>query len=226
MALRNRQVTMLLPMRVWDLPVRLFHWLLVVLLPACYISMKAGQPALHFVLGYMVMALVLFRLVWGVIGSDTARFARFVASPGRAVHHLRRLFVREPDTEVGHNPAGGWMVLLLLLLVVLQVATGPFARNRHNVEGPLAKYVADSVVSAASLVHSVTVKLIIGAALLHVLVIVIYVRAKGQNLVRPMLTGKKRLPAATRAPRLRSPLLALAVLLVIAAAVAALATQV
>ena len=225
MALRNRQTVMLLPMRVWDLPVRLFHWLLVVLLPALYISIKAGQPQVHFVLGYVVMALLLFRIAWGIVGSDTARFARFLASPVSALAHLRHLGRREPDTQVGHNAAGGWMVVLLLLLLAVQVASGPFARNRHNVEGPLTKYADAPTIQLMSLIHSANFNIILAAVGLHVLVIAVYALAKRQNLVRPMVTGKKRLPAATRAPRMASPWLALLLLLLVAAAVAALATQ-
>src|SRR5579863_6148360 len=124
MALRSHQPALFLPMRVWDLPTRIFHWLLVLLVPCSYISMRLNLMGLHMALGHTVLALLLFRWVWGFIGSDTARFGKFLASPARALRHLLRLRVREPDTEIGHNAAGGWMVLLLLVLLSVQVGAG------------------------------------------------------------------------------------------------------
>lgn len=225
MALRSRQTVMLLPMRVWDAPVRLFHWLLVILLPASYVTIKAGLPQVHFIIGYAILALLLFRILWGLFGSDTARFARFLASPGKAFAHLAHIGKREPDTQVGHNAAGGWMVVLLLLLLLIQALSGPFSRNRHNVEGPLIKYADDATINLMSLIHSANFNVILGAAGLHIVVVGIYLLVKKQNLIRPMITGKKRLPAATRSPRMASPLLALLLLAIAGLAVAAIATQ-
>jgi cytochrome b len=220
MALRTRQTTMLLPMRVWDLPTRLFHWLLVMVLPCSYVSMRLNLMDLHMALGHAVLALVLFRWVWGIVGSDTARFGNFLAGPSRAIRHLLHLRTLEPDTELGHNPAGGWMVLAMLLLLTIQVGAGLCANDGGATEGPLAKYVGEDWSNRLSLVHAVTFKLILAAVAVHLVAIFVYTYMKGHNLVRPMLTGKKRLPAATQAPRMVSPLLALA-LAVVAAAVSA-----
>ena len=224
MALRIRQSVMYLPMRVWDLPTRLFHWLLVLLVPASYISMKLNKMDLHIVLGCAMLALLLFRWVWGFVGSDTARFGHFLGSPGTAVRYLRHIGTRAPDMQIGHNPAGGWMVLLLLVLLTVQVAAGLCANDGSMTEGPLAKYVGPAWSDRLSLVHAITFKLIVAAIVLHVAAVFFYAVVKRQNLVRPMLTGKKRLPAATRAPRQASPLLALAVLIVAAAVAAGVAT--
>jgi cytochrome b len=226
MALRSRQTAMLLPMRVWDAPIRLFHWLVVVLVPAAYITMKGGFPRAHLLIGYTMLALLLFRLAWGLIGSDTARFARFLASPLAGLRHLRRLTRREADTEVGHNAAGGWMVLLMLLLLAVQVATGLCASTGHGTEGPLARHLDAATVKLLSRVHALNFKLIFAAAVAHVLVIGVYLLVKRQNLIRPMITGKKRLPAATRAPRLASPLLALVVLAAAVVVAVLIATEV
>jgi cytochrome b len=220
MALRTRQSVMLLPMRVWDLPTRLFHWLLVILVPACYATARLGETDLHMQLGYAVLALVLFRIAWGFVGSQTARFARFLASPAAALRHLGELRRRAPDTEIGHNPAGGWMVLLLILLLVVQVVSGLFANDGLGLsEGPLRHYVSDRTSDLLTVVHSIAMDAIWIAVALHVLAIIAYAVVKRQNLVRPMITGKKRLPAATPAPRMASPALALA-LLAIAALIA------
>jgi cytochrome b len=225
MALRSRQPALLLPMRVWDLPTRVFHWLLVLLLPCSYVSMKLNLMGLHMALGHAVLALVLWRWVWGFVGSDTARFAKFLASPGRAVRHLLRIGVREPDTELGHNAAGGWMVLLMLVLLSVQVGAGLCANDGGATYGPLAKYVGDAWSDRLSFVHALNFKLIVAAVALHLAAICVYTYVKRHSLVRPMLTGKKRLPAAMRAPRMASRLLALAVLIMTVALSAFVATR-
>jgi cytochrome b len=226
MALRNRQTVLFLPMRVWDLPTRLFHWLIVVLVAGLYVSRKLHEMPLHMLLGYAMLALLLFRLVWGFAGSDTARFRCFLVSPLAGLRHLARWRVREPDTQVGHNAAGGWMVLLLLLLLAVQVGSGLCAHDREHNAGPLAKYAGDVWGERLSLVHSVNFNIILAAIALHILAVASYAVFKRQNLIRPMITGKKRLPAVTRAPRMASPLLALLVLAAAAAVAWAVATQV
>jgi cytochrome b len=225
MALRNRQPVLFLPMRVWDLPTRLFHWLIVLLLPASYVSRKLHMMPLHLILGYTWLALLLFRLAWGFVGSDTARFGRFLASPLAGLRHLRRWRVREPDTQIGHNAAGGWMVLLLLLLLAVQVGSGLGAEDRHGAKGPLAALVGPDWSARLAFVHATNVNIILAAVALHILAVASYAVFKRQNLVRPMVTGKKRLPGATRAPRMASPVLALALLVVAAVVAWAVATQ-
>jgi cytochrome b len=225
MALRSRQPTLFLPMRVWDLPTRVFHWLIVVLLPCSFITMRLNLMDLHMAIGHTVLALLIFRWVWGFAGSETARFGRFLASPVHAFRHLRRLGVKEPDTEIGHNAAGGWMVLVMLVLLSVQVSAGLCANDGGATEGPLAKYVGSTWSDRLSFVHEVTFKLILAAVALHLVAIIVYAIVKRHNLVRPMLTGKKRLPAAMRAPRMASPALALAILIVAAGVSAYIATR-
>ena len=221
MAMRPKKTGILLPMRVWDGATRLFHWSIVILVAVSYlsISLADGPRAnlwmrVHFISGETMLALLLFRLIWGVIGSDTSRFARFLRSPLAAFHHLAELRKREPDTEIGHNAAGGWMVLVLLLALLAQVATGLFANDDGVNEGPLAHFAAKATSDMLSGWHGVIFNGLAALIALHVLAIVAYMVLKGQNLVRPMITGKKKLPAATRAPRMVSPVLALAVLFV------------
>jgi cytochrome b len=219
MALRNRQAVLFLPMRVWDLPTRLFHWLLVLLIPASYVTAKLNKMDLHMALGHAMLALLLFRWMWGVVGSDTAKFAGFLASPLAAFRHLARIGKREPDMEVGHNAAGGWMVLAMLVLLSAHVGAGLCASDGGGSEGPLAKYVGNAWSNRLSQMHEITFKLILVAIAVHVLAISAYAVLKRQNLVRPMISGKKRLPAATPAPRQVGPVMAIAIL-VAAAAVA------
>ncbi len=123
--------------KVWDLPVRLFHWSIVVLIAAAWATQELNKMEWHMRIGYAILALLLFRIVWGFIGSDTARFVRFLKSPAAALRHLSHLRRREPDREIGHNAAGGWMVLLMLVLLGVQAGTGLFSNDDSDSDGPL-----------------------------------------------------------------------------------------
>ena len=103
--------------KVWDGWIRLVHWSIVSLIAVSWVSMRTGNVQVHYLSGYTVLTLLLFRIAWGVVGSDTARFSRFLRSPLAALRHLGGFRRREPDTEIGHNAAGGWMVLVLLGLL-------------------------------------------------------------------------------------------------------------
>jgi cytochrome b len=212
-----------LPMRVWDLPTRLFHWALAALVATSWLSAQLDAMALHFLSGYALLAGLLFRLVWGVAGSETARFSAFLRSPLAGFRHLRGLLTPEVDNEVGHNAAGGWMVLIMLALLCVQTGTGLFANDDALLEAPLAKYVGKHASDVLSEIHSVNANLILAAVAVHLTAIAAYAWGKRQNLLRPMITGKKKLPAATRAPRMRSSALAAAILAVSAAVVAVVA---
>jgi cytochrome b len=195
-------------MRVWDAPTRLFHWAIVLLVAFSWLTQNRGWMEWHMLSGYAMLAMLLFRLAWGFVGSDTARFSRFLRSPVAALRHLSRLHRREPDTEIGHNAAGGWMVLVMLGLLAVQVVTGLGSNDDVMTEGPYAHLVGKERSDWLTHVHHLNFTLIEIVILLHVLAIAAYALLKGHNLVRPMITGKKRMPGATRAPRMASPLLA------------------
>ena len=230
MALRDFNRTMLLPMRIWDAPTRLFHWALVLLVLLSFVSVQAEWMQVHLVSGYLVLTLLLFRLAWGFVGSETSRFRQFLTSPAKAVRYLRGFRQPGPDTQVGHNPAGGWMVLAVLLLLGVQVASGLFNTEEYGAAyaaaGPLVKYVSKQTASLAGTIHEINFSLLLTLIALHILAILAYARVKKHDLVRPMLTGVKRLPAATRQPRLASPLRAAILLVLAGTAVWLLATQV
>lgn len=211
-----------LPMKVWDLPTRLFHWSLVVLIATSYVSIQEGWMRIHLIAGYVMLGMLVFRVIWGFVGSDTARFVRFLKSPLAAFAHLGRMYRREDDLEVGHNAAGGWMVLVLLLALAVQVGTGLCANTDDSffVNGPLAAYVGQPWSDQLSRLHGYNFNILLALIGLHVLAVLAYAVLKRQDLVRPMITGKKRLPGATRQPRIASPLRAL-VVIVIAAVLAA-----
>jgi len=214
------KAAMMLPMRVWDAPTRLFHWVLVVLIAVSWASIEFDYLDLHIICGQAILALLIFRIVWGIIGSDTARFGKFLVSPLRGLQHLRHIGGREPDTQVGHNEAGGWMVLAMLAVVLAQAVSGLFVNNpRAMAEGPLAHLISERTGLLIRRLHDWNFTLIQILVIVHVLAVGIYAVVKRHDLVRPMITGKKRLPATTPQPRMRSPLLAAAILVVAVALV-------
>lgn len=209
-------------MRVWDAPTRLFHWAIVLLMTFSYVAVQREWIELHFLSGYTVLALLLFRLVWGFVGSETSRFRQFLRNPIEGLRHLAAFGKREPDTEIGHNAAGGWMVLALLLVLLVQVGTGLFSNNDIDAEGPLAHRVTKATSNWLTGLHGKSFNVVLALTALHIVAIIAYAVVKRHDLVRAMVTGKKRLPATMRQPRFASPLLAIAVLAVAAGAVWAL----
>jgi cytochrome b len=209
---------------VWDLPTRLFHWLTVVLVLTAYVTQRLNWMNFHARAGTALLALLLFRLFWGFLGSETARFARFVTSPRTALHHLAHVFRREPDAQIGHNPAGGWMVLLLLALLLGEVLTGILDNNDVADAGPLTYLMPAWLANAITGLHAVLWDALLAAVVLHLAAIALYAVAKGHHLLRPMLTGRKPLPAPATPPRIASSVLALGVLAASAIAAALLAS--
>ena len=197
------------PVLVWDAPVRLFHWLVVVLVTAAWVTLKLNWMDWHVRVGETLLALLIARLLWGWFGSETARFRSFMASPAAALRHLRHLLRREPDVQVGHNAAGGWMVMLLLALLLVETLSGLYVNNDIADEGPLSELVPAWLANTISTLHGVAWDVLLAAVALHVLVIALYAVVKGHNLLRPMLTGYKPLPSSIDAPRHTPALLAL-----------------
>lgn len=208
---------------VWDAPVRLFHWLAVVLVAAEYGTLKLHWIDWHVRVGEALLALVIARLLWGCFGSETARFRSFVKPPAAALRHLRHLFRRDPDVQVGHNAAGGWMVLLLLALLLAETLSGLYVNNEIADQGPLSAFVPAWLANAIQALHGLAWYVLLAAVVLHVLAIALYAVAKRHYLLRPMLTGYKLLPASIKPPRQAPTWLALLPLCIGAAAVMLLA---
>ncbi len=215
--------------RVWDAPVRLFHWILVLMMATSYFSGRAGGDwmNLHFWSGYGILTLLLFRIAWGFVGSTTARFSTFLRGPVAALEHARHLFGPERPRDAGHNPLGGVMVLVLIFAVLAQAVAGLFAADTDTglVNGPLAMKVADVWVERATAFHSYWVNVLLWLVGIHVAAALLYLVWKRQNLIGAMFTGRKPVddvvaPGATP-PNLvfASPRLALSLLLAAAAIV-------
>lgn len=211
--------------RVWDLPTRIFHWSLVVCVVGLVVTGEISGSAMvwHFRLGYAVLSLLLFRIVWGFVGGHWSRFANFVASPGSVLAYLRGH--RRPEQTVGHNPLGALSVLALLSITLVQVAAGLMSDDEIATAGPLASKVPGSWVSMATYLHTeVTKVILIVLVLLHIAAILWYRFRKGQNLVQPMVTGDKELDGSFVESRdtLGTRILALGILAMCGVAVAAL----
>lgn len=179
--------------RIWDLPTRLFHWTLAIAVVAMVVLARIGGDAMHwhFRVGYLIFALLLFRLAWGVVGGHWSRFASFVPTPGRLLAYLRGR--SDPADHAGHNPLGALSVLAMLAALGLQVASGLFADDEIAYAGPLAARVSGATVDLASSYHTSWGKfLVIGLVVLHVLAIGVYVLRR-HNLVGPMIRGDRTL---------------------------------
>jgi cytochrome b len=199
-----------------DLPLRLVHWSLVLLLPALWWTWHSGRTQLHEKLGYITLAILLFRLYWGVAGSTTARFTQFVKGPRAIAAYLRGA----SPTPLGHNPLGALSVLLLLGLMIVEVGFGLFAQDIDGIEaGPLAQYVSYDSADWARGWHALLFNVILAVVAVHVLAILFYLFVKRDNLVGPMITGRKSVDEQSEPPPI-APLTRALIGLVAAGAVA------
>ncbi|MFO1427965.1 MAG: cytochrome b/b6 domain-containing protein [Steroidobacteraceae bacterium] len=182
--------------RVWDLPVRLIHWSLVLLVAAAWATRKIEGDyfRLHVWCGYLILLLAATRIVWGFIGTRHARFASFVRGPAVVLAYLRSQRAGPAQRYAGHNPLGALMVVLLLVALLAQASTGLFANDQVAETGPLFGYVGIGLSDQLTRLHHKIADLILIAVGLHVLAVLAYLFVKHENLVRPMVTGRK--PAA------------------------------
>ncbi len=215
-------------LRVWDLPTRLFHWLLVASVVGSIATAKIGGAAMvwHFRLGLLAMGLLLFRLMWGLVGGHWSRFARFLYGPATLLRYLKGREAPGEHLDVGHSPLGALSVWGALVLLVVQVATGLVGDDEIASTGPLNRYVATATGLAATAWHKGYGQwLLLGWIALHLAAMAYYRWAKGRRLVAAMVTGDKQLPPGTPAARDDTPrrLLALVCALVAAAVVLAVA---
>jgi len=199
--------------KTWDLPTRLWHWTLVGLIVFLWYSAEVADDLVkwHMLAGRTVLALLVFRIIWGLVGSDTARFSHFLRSPRLALAELKGLMNGNMKRHIGHNPAGGWSVVLLLLLLAMQVGAGLFVSDGYLWEGPFAHMVSSGTQDFMMEVHEIGFNLILAAVAMHILAIVIH-SLRGDHLVGAMVTGHKKLPATTSAlppSQWRSPWLGL-----------------
>ena len=190
------------PVKLWDLPVRLVHWGFVALLPGLWWTSREGNMPIHKLLGYSLLALVIFRVIWGFVGSETARFRSFIKSPRIVTLYVARLVKGEQETIVGHNPLGGWSVLALIGLLASDLAFGLFTQDVDGIEsGPLARFVSYDAADWARGWHSALFNALLVAVAVHLVAIVFYLAIKRDNLIGPMISGRKSMSRHQVTPR-------------------------
>jgi cytochrome b len=204
------------PVRVWDLPTRVFHWTLTLAVTGSVVSAKIGGNAMvwHFRLGYLVLTLLAFRILWGLVGGRWSRFASFVYAPATLLRYLRGRAAPHEHLEVGHSPTGALSVFALLGLLLVQLGTGLVADDEIANQGPLNRFVGSDTVTIATSWHKGWGQgLVLALVALHVAAIAFYLLKKNTNLVQPMLRGDKPLPPGTPASADGTPQRALALAL-------------
>ncbi|WP_159730858.1 cytochrome b/b6 domain-containing protein [Methylosinus sp. Ce-a6] len=210
---------------VWDLPVRLFHWSLVVSFVGAYVTNRLGVAWFdwHVRFGYAVLALVLFRILWGVFGAEHARFSSFLRHPREAWLYARRLLRGEAPRYAGHNPLGAIMVVALLLGLSSQAIMGLFANDEIFNAGPFAGAVSKEASLLLTSLHKRGFYVLAAAVFVHIVAVIAYVTVKREDLLRAMVTGRKSAAAVHPKDEIASSRLPLAatlfVLVVVALAV-------
>ena len=192
----------LVPVRVWDLPTRLFHWLLAAAAVGSVASAKIGGGAMvwHFRFGYLVLTLVCFRMLWGLMGGRWSRFASFIYAPATLWRYLRGSTEPGEHLDVGHSPTGAASVFALLGILAVQLATGLVADDEIANQGPLYRFVSGDTSLLATSWHKTWGQwLLLGLVGLHIAAILFYLLKKHTNLVAPMLHGDKLLASGTPA---------------------------
>ncbi len=180
--------------RLWDAPVRIVHWLLVVLVAFSWWS-SDDHLNWHRWSGYAILGLVAFRILWGFAGAGAARFSSFVRGPAKVLAYVGSLPERAPSNVPGHNPLGGWSVVALLLVLATQVTTGLFVVDVDGIDGgPLTHLVSFELGRTLAEVHEFSFRLLQVLVVAHVAAVLFYLVYKRTNLISPMITGRRRFP--------------------------------
>lgn len=201
---------------VWDLPTRVFHWALPVLIVTAWGTAENDWMDYHKLAGYGILTLLLFRIVWGFVGSTHSRFSDFIRRPGTTLGYAKAMKAGKPSQYVGHNPLGGWMVAGLLLVLLAQAGSGLFASDDIMTNGPLHHLVADGTASLLTTIHEINFYFLAGLVVVHIGAILAYRLLKGENLVSPMLTGRKAMNGVASSTAQTSPLWLAALILSVA----------
>jgi cytochrome b len=190
---KNRTEEKMYPVRVWDTPTRLFHWLLVGLVIFSLITGKIGISAMqyHEWSGFAILVLVGFRLVWGFIGGQQTRFSTFIKGPATVIRYASSLLREDSKRHLGHNPLGGWSIIAMLASLLIQIGTGLFANDDILTEGPLYALVSKETSDWLTGVHHLNLKVLMILVAIHICAVMFYLIAKRENLISPMITGSK-----------------------------------
>jgi cytochrome b len=182
---------------VWDLPTRLFHWLLAALIAFSWWSAKYGEMDWHIWSGLAILSLLIFRLLWGFVGGSTARFGSFVRGPASVGVHLRGKW-----NGIGHTPLGAISVVAMLLAIAVQVGLGLISEDENGLyTGPLFRLVSIDTSDKARDIHELWFNVVLGLIVLHVAAISYYRLFFGRKLTKPMITGRAELAPGTQPMR-------------------------
>lgn len=171
---------------LWDIPTRLFHWSLVVCIPLAWWSGEEGNFELHEWIGYTILVLVVSRIVWGFIGSRHSRFSDFLAGPGKVAAYLRD----GHNPSAGHNPLGGWSVVVLLALLLVQAVSGLFNTDDALFNGPLYYAVSDETLGLMGDLHELAFDGLVIMVVLHILAVLYHQFRRGEQLLPAMIRGR------------------------------------
>jgi cytochrome b len=189
---------------IWDLPTRVCHWLFAVLITACWWTARNGNLDYHIDFGYGLLALLVFRIYWGLAGSPTARFADFVKGPRTLWRYVAGLSRGNRAQFIGHNPLGAISVVTMLALMLVQVVLGLFSVDIDGIEsGPLSQYVSFDVGRACARWHIASFNVLRALIIFHIAAIAFYQFYWRENLTKPMLVGYKRIPGYVGGPNLK-----------------------
>lgn len=204
-------------LKVWDLPVRFFHWSLVSLFIAAYITNALGTNyfTYHLWCGYAIIVLVSFRIIWGLVGTYHARFSNFVRNPIATAKYAISVVKKTDKHYLGHNPLGAIMVVALLLIILIQAVTGLFTNDEIFNTGPLYAYISDEFSLKLTSLHRQLFYWILGAVLLHIAAVLIHVFFKRDNIIKAMLTGKKSAQDVEHEKSISSSRIILAVIIIV-----------
>ncbi|MGI1678466.1 MAG: cytochrome b/b6 domain-containing protein [Cellvibrionaceae bacterium] len=215
--------------RIWDLPTRIFHWSLVVCIGYSWWSAEYGELIWHQRCGYILLALIIFRILWGFWGSSTSRFGHFLHGPKTVFNYIKTLFIKSPSnakenpqTEypIGHNPLGGWSVIVLLLVILGQILLGLFSEDVDGLDsGPLSYLVSYDVGRWAAKTHEALFDVLIILIGIHIFAAFFYLFYKHTNLIKPMFTGKISSPTNTTSESLVFRPLWIAILTLVASSI-------
>ena len=206
--------------KVWDVLIRGFHWLLVINIAVMLISAELENFDVHIMAGKVVVTLLAIRIVWGLIGSSNARFSALVYRPQAYIDYIRKLPERSAGHSVAHSPIGALAVIAILLVVAIQATSGLFAADVDGlIEGPFAYYITYELSRTASDIHLSNIDWLITIIVVHIAANLFYYFYKRDNLIKPMITGARSIPEAQQidAPQLASYWKALWVTILVAA---------
>lgn len=190
-------------MRIWDMYVRLYHWLQLGLIAGCWWTAENSEMELHVAMASVLIGLWISRLFWGFAGSETARFCRFVKGPGQTLAFAKAMLSGQAKPVAGHNPMGAWMIMALLLVIGIQGLTGLFSSDEIFTDGPLVAYASSETAELMTQIHELNFNLLMALASVHVLAVAVY-SLKGEKLLPAMFTGKRDdLPESAQSPVLR-----------------------